>query len=190
MEDRARELCELLSSGGAYKFQMIALKDSGKRLRCPQPPHLLANRQLVATLARNSREVLNPVSSNSKIAIDSWVRSVPLNDIRITLRSFSDSPQGCLYRDFLEELGIEYRWISYDKDRNRALRKQWKEILSKNRPFSVEKEDPPQGAGRSAREWMAIEPVFPAMRSANASGGSTGAEAFRYFMLMAAIYTA
>jgi hypothetical protein len=79
---------------------------------------------------------------------------------------------------------VPYRWISYDPMKRSRLRAEWREKIGIASDRKIEFEQAPKGAGREASSWIALEPV---LTDTSGKGQRTGAEAFRFVMLMTAI---
>lgn len=190
MVDRAKKISAMRSNSGTYKFLMVEQKSTGERLWCPKRVHLLANRELVLTLASSAAKLLSSELNNLTAPLDTWIQLVPHDSNRLTLKSYADSQYATQFRDFLELLGIEYRWISYDMKPNSISRREWIKRLNVKRSRLIDIEKPPNGSGQDAKNWIAIEPLLTLAQNINEKPAHTGAEAFRFFMVMSAIYVA
>ena len=79
---------------------------------------------------------------------------------------------------------VPYRWISYDPKKRSDWRSLWREKIGIEKSRKIEFEHAPKSAGEAAKSWIALEPVLVDTKG---KGHPSGAEAFRYVMLMSDI---
>ena len=179
---RAKKLRDL-KTVRVPKFQMI--KRGRDRLHVPPKPRLGQNKTLAPGLASGMANALNEFRLETVGAVTSWISLAPASGMRLTFESFEDAPRAARQRNLLEHMGVSYRWISYDPKERSKSRANWRKKIGIESSRDIEFETAPKNAaGKKPESWIAIEPVLTISRG---KSQPSGAEAFRFVMLMTAI---
>lgn len=188
MIDRARQLRDMCTPNHTLKFEMeMQHHPEEKRLYTPRHPHILSNRKLARELASGIEHALQVSHHDSEKAIDIWIDRVKLKEMRIIFKRFDQAIHATILRKFFDRAGIDFRWIGFDRALDSRSIARWRrELRIGNVP--VEIQEPPPHSGKLAYRWIAIEPSFPVIAQTGGRNGIDGTEAFRFVMVMAAIY--
>jgi hypothetical protein len=184
MTGRAEKLRKF-KTGKVPTFRMI--KRGEERLYIPSKPRLEQNRKLAADLTRGMVNAVKEFAPETIKALADWIRRVPASGIRLTFKDLKHAARAARQSDLYEHMGVPYRWISYDKTERSKSRAHWRREIGIASCLKIEREPPPSGVGEEAASWIAIEPVLTPSRG---KGHPSGAEAFRFVMLMTAIASA
>jgi hypothetical protein len=179
---RRAERLKNVKVGKVTKFPMI---ERGQiLLHVPPKPRFELNQSLAADLARGMANAREDYPIETIKAVADWLHRVPVNGMRLTFKDLKHAARAASERDLLEFMEVPYRWISYDPMKRSRLRAEWREKIGIASDRKIEFEQAPKGAGREASSWIALEPV---LTDTSGKGQRTGAEAFRFVMLMTAI---
>ena len=181
MIERAEKL-EKSKAGKVMKFRMI--KPGQNRLHVPPKPRFEQNKTLAADLARGMANAQKEFSIETIKAVADWVHRVPVSGMRLTFKDLKHAARAARQRDLLVRMGVPYRWISYDEKERSQSRAEWRKRIGINSGIKIKREPPPKEAGEEAASWIALEPV---LTPCIGKGQRSGAEAFRFVMLMTAI---
>lgn len=89
-------------------------------------------------------------------------------------------------RNLLRDLGIDYRWVSYEPKQEATWKNAWRKEIAIEEDKLIHR-SPPARSGRTAVTWLSVEPHFQKIEDAAELRGVSGAQAFRYMLVMAAI---
>ena len=181
MIGRAEKLREFKASK-VPKFRMIMRGE--ERLYVPSKPRLEPNKTLAADLARGMANARKEFPKGTIKGVADWVHRVPVSGMRLTFKDLKHAGRAARQRDLYEHMNVPYRWISYDTKKRSKSRAAWRKEIGIDENRRIEPESPPNGAGEEAKSWIALEPV---LTTSKGKGQPSGAEAFRFVMLMTAI---